>query len=66
MCVFLSNVKPTLRETFELAGVIEKLGEDAVFGTTHEAVEVAETLSYSQRAKKNAMPVSVTVSLLTN
>jgi len=60
ICVFFSSLKPALRDTLELAGLLDKVGLDAVFGTTHEAVEVAETISYSQRSRINH---SVTITL---
>jgi hypothetical protein len=38
-------------ETMELAGILDAVGADSFFGTTHEAVQVAESLSYSQRMR---------------
>jgi len=51
ICVFFSNVSLQLYNTFELAGIVEKVGPDSFFGTTHEAVQIAQGLSYSERLK---------------
>jgi len=51
ICVFFSNVPNALMETMELAGLLEKVGPDSFFGTTHEAVQVANTLSHSERLR---------------
>jgi len=59
ICVFLSNVKPALRDTLELSGILDKVGTDSVFSTTHEAVEVAENISYSQRSRINSVTLSL-------
>jgi SulP family sulfate permease len=59
ICVFFSNLKPSLYETLDLSGIINKVGEDAVLSTTHEAVEVAEKVSYSRRSRVNRVTVSI-------
>jgi len=51
ICAFFSNVTPALYETFDLAGIVETIGVDSFFGTTHEAVQVAQGLSFSERVK---------------
>lgn len=51
ICIFFSNVCNPLMETMNLAGLTEKAGTDSFFGTTHEAAQVAQSLSFSERLK---------------
>lgn len=51
ICVFFSNLSDSLFNTFLLSGIIDKIGHDAIFGTTHEAVQAAQGLSYSEGSK---------------
>ena len=38
-------------DTLQLAGLPDKIGLDAFFGTTHEAVLVAQSIRYSERMR---------------
>lgn len=59
ICIFFSNLKMDFLATVELSGLFDKVGSDSIFGTTHEAVEAAETISYSQRRRLNHFAVGV-------
>jgi SulP family sulfate permease len=60
VCVFFTNLKPRLRKTMELSGLIDIVGPDSILGTVHEAVELAETISASQRnaINKNLLAIN--------
>lgn len=51
ICIFFSNVNASLMETLSLAGLCDTVGLDSFFVTTHEAVQVAHALSYSDRMR---------------